>query len=279
MSAVVTAKPRNRAMALDQDAVHIGSLYREARKSAVESARQLIEAGRRLAEKRKSLAHGEWLPWLAANAEVLGFQDRSTASRLMAAAKKWCAGAPSDEAEALEVGRAVWGHSVHRTDTGGPIEWFTPAETITRVEEIPPPDRWERPTHRRERPKRRKRIPNTLISGWQDVKKFRDIVRHNLQVEPPRYANPKDIDHDRTVGAVIMVSPASIQELDRVAALHSGMNRQEIMEEAVEVLCSALRDLRLEQEARIEREQRQKYEAAMAEKRAREARGEAGAAT
>jgi hypothetical protein len=272
MSAVLTAISRNGATVLDQDAVHIGDLYREARKSAVESTRKLIEAGRRLAKKKKSLAHGDWLPWLAANAEVLGFQDRSTASRLMAAAEKWCASAPSDEAGALEVGRAIWGHSVRRTDAGGPVDWFAPAETVTPVEETPRPDRWERP-------KRRKRIPNALITGWQDVDKFRDIVRHNLQVEPPHYANPKDIDHDRTIGVAIMVSPASIEELDSYAALYPGMTRREIIEEAVEVLCSALRDLRLEQEARTEREQRQKYEAAMADKRAREAGGDAEAAT
>jgi DNA N-6-adenine-methyltransferase (Dam)/Protein of unknown function (DUF3102) len=106
---------------VDQDAVRIGSLYRAARKSAIESARHLIEAGQRLAEKKKSLGHGEWLPWLAANAEVLGFRDRSTASRLMAAGKRWCAGAPSDESEAVEVGRAVWG---------------TPAEVIAMARSV-----------------------------------------------------------------------------------------------------------------------------------------------
>src|SRR5262245_27759743 len=68
-----------------------------------------------------------------------------------------------------------------------------------------------------------------------------------------------------------MVSRASIEELDRYLELHTGTSRRELMEEAVEVLCSGLRNLRLEQEKRIEREQRQKYDAAITEKRAREA--------
>ena len=51
---------------------------------------------------------------------------------------------------------------------------------------------------------------------------------------------------------MIMVSRASIEELDRYLELHTGTSRRELMEEAVEVLCSGLRNLRLEQEKRIE---------------------------
>jgi hypothetical protein len=116
------------------------------------------------------------------------------------------------------------------------------------------------------------------------VDKFRDIVRHNLDVKTRRCQrwgeDPEDrLNHEPTVAAMIMVSPDDVQELDRYVELHTGTSRRELMEEAVAVLCSGLRGLRQEQERRIEREQRQKYEAAMAEKRAREARGEAGAAT
>jgi hypothetical protein len=129
-------------------------------------------------------------------------------------------------------------------------------------EDTPLPDRRDR----------LKRIPTALITSWEDVDKFREIVRHNLQVKSRRYARPEDADHDPTIGAVIMVSPASIQELDRYVALNPGTSRREMMEEAVEVLCSGLRRSRLEQEARTEHEQRQKYEAAMEEKRARRIR-------
>ena len=44
-----------------------------------------LECGRRLAEKKASLAHGEWLRWFAANEYALGFKKR-TAQALMKAA-------------------------------------------------------------------------------------------------------------------------------------------------------------------------------------------------
>jgi hypothetical protein len=121
---------------IDPDAERIGSLYRAARKSAAESARHIIEAGRRLAEKKKSLGHGEWLPWLAVNAEVLGFDTPRTAQRLMAVAGKCDASAAFDECAAVEIMRTAWGHNAHRTDAGGPIEWFTPAEVIAAARSV-----------------------------------------------------------------------------------------------------------------------------------------------
>src|SRR5262245_9896462 len=107
MSAAVYAC---RALAADRDAAEIGALYRDARASMVNSVRCLIEAGQRLAAKKVELGHGQFLPWLAANADVLGFSDRRTASRLMEAAAKWGASAPFEEADALQISRAVWGH-------------------------------------------------------------------------------------------------------------------------------------------------------------------------
>ena len=49
---------------------------------------------------------------------------------------------------------------------------------------------------------------------------------------------------------------------------------RELMEEAVMTLCEGLRLGRKEHEERIKREERQKYEAAMTEKRPREALGD-----
>jgi hypothetical protein len=58
------------------------------------------------------LPHGQWLPWLKANAEELGFENRRTASRLMAAARKWGASAPlGDPTAALAVNRVIHGHA------------------------------------------------------------------------------------------------------------------------------------------------------------------------
>ena len=66
----------------NRDAVEIGQLYRNARSSVVDSVRYLIKRGVELTEKNKSLDHGEWLPWLEANADVLGFDNRTTAFAL-----------------------------------------------------------------------------------------------------------------------------------------------------------------------------------------------------
>ena len=76
----------------------------------VESMTYLVEAGNRLIAKKDSLARGEWLPWLETNAEVLGFESRRTASRLMAAALQWGVNAPFEENEALRLNRVVWGN-------------------------------------------------------------------------------------------------------------------------------------------------------------------------
>ena len=73
-------------MRRDQDAVAIGSLYHKGRKAIVDSVRYHLQAGRKLNPKKTLNAHGEWVPWLRANADVLGFKHRTTASRLMKAA-------------------------------------------------------------------------------------------------------------------------------------------------------------------------------------------------
>ena len=59
----------------DSDALKVGAAYQRGRGS-------LIEAGRLLAGVKATLSHGEWLPWLKANADALGFGE-STAARLM----------------------------------------------------------------------------------------------------------------------------------------------------------------------------------------------------
>jgi N6-adenosine-specific RNA methylase IME4 len=94
----------------EPDAVAIGDLYRRAHRSVVDSVRCLVEAGQRLQRKKKELPHGAWLPWLAANAEVLGFESRFTAAKLMRAAK-CVAGGTFDENKAMEVCRMIWGHT------------------------------------------------------------------------------------------------------------------------------------------------------------------------
>ena len=68
---------------VDNDAIEIGDLYVKSKTSLIGSVRSAIECGARLTEKKDSLAHGAWLPWLKINAGVLGFESRFTAAKLM----------------------------------------------------------------------------------------------------------------------------------------------------------------------------------------------------
>lgn len=117
------------AFGQDQDAIVIGDLCRKARGSMVDSVKCLVEAGQRLTAKKESFNHGEWLPWLEANADVLGFESRFTAAKLMSIGK--CAASGTfDEDEAIRLNRLAWGHNVRGTEGTGENEWFTPPEYI-----------------------------------------------------------------------------------------------------------------------------------------------------
>src|SRR5436309_2020883 len=67
----------------DQDAVEIGKLYQLAHGSLVASVKYSVECGQRLIQKKAGLKHGQWLPWLEANIETLGFNTLRTAQLLM----------------------------------------------------------------------------------------------------------------------------------------------------------------------------------------------------
>ncbi len=114
---------------VDAAASAIGDLYRRGKSSMADSMRYLAEAGQRLAEKKSQLQHGEWLPWLEANAEVLGFDAPQTAQKLMAVARKYRVDAVYGETEALAASRLLWGN-VRREEL----------EERKAAREIPPAD-------------------------------------------------------------------------------------------------------------------------------------------
>jgi hypothetical protein len=125
---------------LDAEAVAIGELVKKARSSLIDSVRYAIEAGHRLAAKKASLDHGDWLPWLEANAEVLGFETDRSARLLMAAWKRWrqrygseaeamrkLASDLNDADQARQISRDIYGHgNTYRTIGTGNVEWYTP---------------------------------------------------------------------------------------------------------------------------------------------------------
>jgi ParB family chromosome partitioning protein len=116
----------------DDDAAEIGHLYRRARSSIVDSVRYWIEAGQRLAKKKAELAHGEWLPWLAANEDTLGFKER-TAQLLIRGAERANTKLTADlsETEFLQINRIIWGNNGGpRTLNTGEYEWYTPPKYI-----------------------------------------------------------------------------------------------------------------------------------------------------
>lgn len=101
----------------DHDAIEIGSLYREARTDQANAARRLIDTGRRLNAKKASLKHGEWLPWLAHNAEILDFETPRTAQRLLQLGISKCdVNVAFTDEEAIEICRTIWGNNKHTAE-------------------------------------------------------------------------------------------------------------------------------------------------------------------
>jgi len=68
-------------------AVAIGTAYRRGLDSHRAGIIAHAEAGVMLAKKKSELAHGQWLPWLKANRDALGFASSRTAQKLMEIAR------------------------------------------------------------------------------------------------------------------------------------------------------------------------------------------------
>ena len=127
----------NPVLIVDEEAIEIGDLYRRGRASVVESVRCLVEAGRRLAAKKDSLAHGAWLPWLAANADALGFDRPRTAQMLIKGASNAPSTSHLTEADATAISRKIWGNAPARgTAFTGNYEWYTPAEYVEHARRV-----------------------------------------------------------------------------------------------------------------------------------------------
>ncbi len=125
---------------VDGDAIAIGEIYGRIRLSFIESVEAQIECGHRLAEKKAKLAHGMWQRWFDANADALGFGER-TARMLMkaAAVAKRKPASVLDMSDAFKISRQMWGHKGagnHLAQGTGENEWYTPPEFIALAREV-----------------------------------------------------------------------------------------------------------------------------------------------
>ena len=98
----------------DPDAFSMGELYQKARSSLVNSIRYYLHLGKQLNDKKRSMKHGQWRPWLDAHAHVLGFGYR-TAQRLRngyaTSTSHLEADTVMDEATAIRISRDIWGNA------------------------------------------------------------------------------------------------------------------------------------------------------------------------
>jgi hypothetical protein len=111
----------------DRDAVAIGKLYRQGNQSIIAAARFHIQCGQQLTKKKQALGHGQWLPWLQANADLLGGLTPRTAQLLMQAAAKYEVDfAFADVAQAKEFNRQLWHNDISNAWVNSRCdEWFT----------------------------------------------------------------------------------------------------------------------------------------------------------
>jgi hypothetical protein len=95
---------------LDGDAVAFGELYARSNSSFVDAVQLRLQCGQGLAEKKATMAHGEWQPWMNVNESTLGFGERTAQMLMKAAASNTKLAADLDEQDALSLSRRMWGH-------------------------------------------------------------------------------------------------------------------------------------------------------------------------
>jgi hypothetical protein len=90
-----------------------------------------IRAGEALIAAKELVAHGEWLPWLAANFAPSG----RTARAYMRVAANWQSSANLEEASLVKALESVSGKP-HVAHNSGENEWYTPAEYIEAARKV-----------------------------------------------------------------------------------------------------------------------------------------------
>jgi len=123
---------------IEPDAVQIGRLFAKAKSSMVESLKYYVECGQSLKAIKDSLPHGEWLPWLKAQKNILGFGEWSAQRMMKAAETKTWLTTDLDDSQALTLSQEIWGNSsggFARQMTGF-METNTPALYVEAVRKV-----------------------------------------------------------------------------------------------------------------------------------------------
>src|SRR5262245_10866946 len=150
------------------------------------SVENIIAAGRNLVEAHDDLGRGEWLPLL----KRVGIGER-TAQRLMFIANNLRLANPTHVSHLPP----CWGTLYELTKLAPDVleakiieGMITPEITRAEVARLAKVARVKGSLER----DRLKRVPHTaLITSWEDLDKFLEIVRHNLQMGPPATPTPK----------------------------------------------------------------------------------------
>lgn len=139
----------------DQDAVTIGLLYRNAVQTpGNDRVLYFGDAGRRLAAKKETLGHGEWVSWIRSHQSILGFSERGARSLVQGA--QWLASnwhlanqlediltdpqaSDEDLARANEIRRLIsyqFIPTIRGTLGRRKNEWYTPPEYIALARRV-----------------------------------------------------------------------------------------------------------------------------------------------
>lgn len=135
----MTADDR-RMPAADLSPHSIGGLFSRAKAACMESVPYLIECGERLKAKRATLNHGEWLPWVEANRETLGFGERTAQLLIKGAATNPKSTADLTPQAALKISRMIWGNAVPKAAPrliSRPVDLPEPPEPEQSEEALP----------------------------------------------------------------------------------------------------------------------------------------------
>lgn len=129
-------QPRNKVVAtIDRDANRIGDIFSVAATDFVQGVQGLVECGKLLVAKKATMQHGEWIPWLKQNEEILGFRRRAAQAMMTQANTQLTA--YLDTTQALALSRQIWGNNSHYKTTGAGVDdWHTPSKYIKAAREV-----------------------------------------------------------------------------------------------------------------------------------------------